>query len=1106
MNSFKAIQRTLLCSLVLAIYSQDVFATTPIADSPMAIRNSVKANVMTVFDNSQSMDAFLSGTLVSPATPGTRSNLGKSIMSSTITNYKTNFRWGLMTFETQNAMNNIDPYNTYVYFMGSDPSHTNGITPMGFTDDCTINDPTFGMIGMTSTGKKCARNVQPNPANGEHYITYAASSDDPDVLDAFYLANDIDYAYLNSSGGTNYNVYLSKTKGSGWNGFSNCLFSGCNSSFSYTDSGFLPNNPPYTRQYWAPRGVGYNDNITGFGKVLVPSDDDTVANHTTSILNYLRPSTNTRGTTEIKNSAIYTPLAGTLTTAKRYFANTQSGTHTPIIASCQKNYVMLVTDGLPTGTTGGALYSEAQRTNTYNATTHTWNFGQAATDTFASIQSLRSTSYGGINYNIETYVLALGAGLQNDAATAVMNQMAAYGGTNTAYQATDAETFKGAIQAITQDILAKEGAAAAVTVSNPNVVAGDNSSYNSTYNSGTWTGELQAYPVNLTTGTIDTTSPSWSPSAQARLDAKGASNRAIATYDGTTGIQFQPASASTSTKLSALAQALFISPTNPPGGGTAGTAGDDSLKVISYLRGDKTNEGSLYRPRAHLLGDIINAEPVLVQKPTHAYTDECYAYPSTGCPTPYVTAKASRPRIIFQPANDGLIHAFDATNGDEKWAYLPKLLWPTASSSNIVDITRLAGFAHKYYADATPQVADVDFNNVAGVTTSPDWHTILVGGLGKGGRGYYALDVTDPSATSEADAASKVLWEFPNASTPASVVQNMGYSYGRPVIGKLPGYGWVVIVASGYNNGSDTGGDGVGRIYILNPQTGALLKELVTTAGTSANPSGLAKISGFVDNADLNNTIKYVYGGDLLGNVWRFDLTGTPLTGWTAKKLATLVDASNNAQPVTTEPDLATATVAGVPKQYVYVGTGKYLDDTDVPTTSTQSLYGLIDDLSASPTITPLRSKLLQQTLSQTTSTTRTLSSNTINYTTQKGWYVDLSLSPGERVVSDPAVAVGALIVTTDIPSSNVCVPGGSSYVYNFDYATGGFLQNSTVSYSATFLGNALASRPTLVKLPDGTVKAIIRLSDTTTVTTTTPVPPSSSTGRRVSWREVTTN
>ena len=136
-------------------------------------------------------------------------------------------------------------------------------------------------------------------------------------------------------------------------------------------------------------------------------------------------------------------------------------------------------------------------------------------------------------------------------------------------------------------------------------------------------------------------------------------------------------------------------------------------------------------------------------------------------------------------------------------------------------------------------------------------------------------------------------------------INKIGYTYGKPVIVKTKAHGWVALVTSGYNNGTDTpadgtngtGGDGSGYLFVLNARTGALLHVFDTKAGSAASPSGLAYISAYVENPQLDNTVQYVYGGDLLGNVWRFDLNNASTSSWRLQKLTALVNGSGQVQP-----------------------------------------------------------------------------------------------------------------------------------------------------------------------------------------------------------------
>jgi type IV pilus assembly protein PilY1 len=515
------------------------------------------------------------------------------------------------------------------------------------------------------------------------------------------------------------------------------------------------------------------------------------------------------------------------------------------------------------------------------------------------------------------------------------------------------------------------------------------------------------------------------------------------TPGATGGIQFQPATAATATKLSVAQQALLNTPTST-----------DGAAVLAFLRGDRSGESASYRTRAHLLGDTVNAAPVLVREPNASYTDTGYSA--------FKASQASRTRVLFQGANDGMVHAFVAATGAESWAYVPNLVM-----ANLNNLSLRTNFTHKYYVDGAQTSADVDFNNTDGITTGGDWHTILVGGLGKGGRGYYALDVTTPAASSEVDARNKVLWEFPNsvsnAAARTAATLNMGYSFGKPIIVKTTAKGWVALVTSGYNNGTnagDSGGDGEGHLYVINPRTGDLIKDIATTgcaATPASSPCGLAQISVSINSS---NIVEYVYGGDLMGNVWRFDLTGASAGAWAVSKFASLADAGNAAQPVTTAPVLAVK--AGV--RTVFVATGLYLGATDIPgsvganssSSQTQTMYGLIDSLVALPT--PLRAALQQQTVIITGATSAT-TTNVVNFATQKGWYEDLPRT-GERANVQPTGFADKVVVNTNIPSNIPCSPGGSSEKYTLNIQTG-------IGSGVTF-GNVLASSPVLFQLANG--------------------------------------
>jgi type IV pilus assembly protein PilY1 len=461
--------------------------------------------------------------------------------------------------------------------------------------------------------------------------------------------------------------------------------------------------------------------------------------------------------------------------------------------------------------------------------------------------------------------------------------------------------------------------------------------------------------------------------------------------------------------------------------------------------------------------------------------------------------------MVYVAANDGMLHAFNASTGAEAWAYVPELVLP--------NLYKLAdknyGNQHRYFADGTPVVGDVKAGGA--------WRTILVAGLNGGGRGYYALDVSNPGPPVG-------LWEFTD--------DNMGYTYGNAVITKLdPGGGypdgrWVVVVTSGYNNipdgtnkpnGLPYAGDGVGRIYVLDAFTGAPLHTISTGVGTPTTPSGLARISAWVDNATINNHATAGYGGDLLGNVWRFDINSNTA----AHRLATLYGAGTTPQPITTRPELGD--VGG--HHMVFIGTGKYLGVTDLADTGQQTFYGIKDPLDSTTHSNPRGGSagFIQQLLTNTTcpagspatictlgQAVRTSTNRSVNLAVNNGWYVDLpdgvgaaSGSGSERANTDPTLALGTLGFTTNIPNDSACTAGGYSYRYLLDYRTGAPVSTSTTGVSAIKLGNAMATRGVFVRLPNNTVVQLTRMSTGQTVTTNVPIGTAGGPTRRISWREL---
>ncbi|HKS70273.1 MAG TPA: PilC/PilY family type IV pilus protein, partial [Ktedonobacterales bacterium] len=378
-------------------------------------------------------------------------------------------------------------------------------------------------------------------------------------------------------------------------------------------------------------------------------------------------------------------------------------------------------------------------------------------------------------------------------------------------------------------------------------------------------------------------------------------------------------------------------------------------------------------------------------------------------------------------------------------------------------------YAHNFYVDATPDEDDLYYGNA--------WHTWLVGGLGAGGSALYALDVTNPANFSEANAATTVIGEWtPSTVSCANVSncgQNLGNTYGVPVIRRLHNGMWGVIFGNGY--GSATGDAGI-YVMTINPTSGAQTFYYLS-AGKSGTSDGIA----YPSPADLDgdNVIDYVYAGDLNGNLWRFDLTSSNPSNWAVTPGPLFTDPSGN--PITTKAVVgATLVSQGSPRVIVNFGTGRKIPQTVAAAaqyaTGTQTLYGIWDwNMSAWNANSPDKyaylasnpgaiglSRLQQQTLSASSvAGVYDDTSNTVCWgdgascgtNPQYGWYLQL---PGakEQLLFNPLLYQGTLYFNTTVPPNNSplnCNPSTETgNTYAVSGATGGAVPKLFPNFAAT--------------------------------------------------------
>lgn len=535
--------------------------------------------------------------------------------------------------------------------------------------------------------------------------------------------------------------------------------------------------------------------------------------------------------------------------------------------------------------------------------------------------------------------------------------------------------LKEALTSAFDNIIENSGSGGNV-IANSTSAGDDTKVYQATFESKTWSGDLKAYPVSSDTGLG--TSTVWL--ASRNVPAPG-SRKIVYQADDGAGKDFLWSNLSTSEKDML-----------------------GSSDVLDYLRGDRSkevrNSGGIYRDRPvnedNVLGDIAHSSPF-------------YSKDSD---------------TVFVSANDGMLHAFNASTGAERFAFVP-----STSVPRMVSLTSVSyNTNHQYLLDG-----DIAVSSSAQTGTV----NYLVGTLGRGGKGLFGLDVSAPDSFS----GSKVLWEYTSATD-----TNLGYMLGRPRIAQMKDGTWAAIVGNGYNSSN-----GTAVLYIFNLATGAVLSKIDTGVG---GDNGLAT-PGI--RYDTDGKAMMVYAGDLKGNIWKFDVSGTTTSTWVVSNSGdpffTAKDPSGNPQPITAPVTMTVNTVEGDPHQgklFVYVGTGSDFQVSDPTDTQVQSWYGLIDEGVTIANDDHLRTRTV--TVSGTITNTTTASVTKVRVFSaaeegdmddMQGFRLDFLPEPGERIVTASnyyLLAEPVLLASSVIPTDDACEPGGYGYVNAINAFTGGAL------------------------------------------------------------------
>lgn len=962
-----------------------------------------------------------------------RLNVAKAGIQAIIESYIQTTDFALADYTTTgNAL-----YTTWVYYMSPQTGNFT-FTNTQVTGNRYIINPCYLYPSASSTVRSNCTAIAslygssgPTLVSSSQYMQIGASSDDPNINDVLYAGTNLSSVFVTYNGPTPATPYPPNFTLTNYN--NNGVFlryrntSPNTGAFgtSPTNAGFVPFSP---QVMYAQRGFGYGGGQSATsGDILVPMTNlgsaPSAGSLTTAInlfTSFLKPETNRTSTTEIKAVAGQSPVAGLLSRALSYLNGlTSSGTCPP------KRYVILISDGLPTldlnGKSWPPLGSAAAQgygvTATFNSdgSLNTTN-NRALTDTITVLTNLRRAG-------IKTYIIGLGAGVNpaiNPQAADTLTAMAIAGGTVDYYPATDPDSLVNNLNNILLAVQNGSLTTSSAAVNSTSLQAGA-IEYQGSFTSGDtpyldWTGNLIAKALDPSTG-----SPAGSNlwSSQPLLDAKvlgtgWSTNRFIATWNPTLnsgagdGIPFVWTSLSTAQKAS-------LQPSDTQG-----------QNRVQYLRGNTALEvrnGGTFRNRSHILGDIVDSAPLYVGTPSGPYFSIA-SYAS------FVQAQSTRAPRVYVGGNDGMLHAFNALNGAEQFAFIPN-----AVIGNLDNLTATTyNQSHLFFVNGSPQSGDVQF-------ADGTWHTLLVGGEGAGGNSIYAMDITNPGTlNNETNVASAVLWEFTDG--------DMGLSYSTPQIAPInpsttTTQNFAVFFGNGYNSPTNKA-----VFYAVNPKTGAIIRKIDLCAAVSgacnANlPQGLSTVS--VGNSDglQGQSVTNVYAGDLQGNLWSINVSSSTPASWTARILFKARDSSGNIQSITTPPVVTLHPIfPRLQGLFVMFGTGEFLTVSDLTDTQTQTVYGVWDKPASNITYT--RTNLQAQTLSLVLASTSGLpkdillnSNNAVSWVITVGWFADLII-PGQRVVTEPQILNGAFLTTLITPPINLCNNTFSSMLLELNFLTGG--------------------------------------------------------------------
>lgn len=786
-----------------------------------------------------------------------------------------------------------------------------------------------------------------------------------------------------------------------------------------------------------------------------------------------------------------TPLAETYYEITRYmrgmapYYNSTPATYTsPIQYRCQKNYGVVITDGLPTydrtfptnDPLGGSRLPNWDGINNDGNNLNGDNEGDTLylddIAKFAFDIDMRSTgtdaagkSWNAVDFpkqNMNTYTVGFTA--DND----MLSDAAAYG-QGRYYQATDSAGLNTALSSALSDITSKAGSGGSGVTSGTTLASGT-SYFQTSYDPKDWRGTIKSFGFT-SAGAVNTSTALWTTDTTI--------------VPGATAPTYQSWNTSSNAAVTlaygnfSAAQQTTLSQSLP-----TGISGSD---LVEWSKG--TNKTGL-KVRSVLLGDIINS-PLVLASPSDKTASDLSGDTTY---TTYLTTKAANMNSnLVVNANDGFVNVINSANGTRRYAYMPSSVLP--SLRLIADPAYINGVSHKFLVDGQVGVYDAQINSA--------WKTLAIGGTGAGGKTFYALQLFDASAGNVLNA----LWEVsaPATANTANAFNDLGYAYARPEVARLADGRWAAFIANGYGSNS-----GVAALYVLDVRDGSLIKKIVIDSTETTN--GLSSVKLKVNSS---NVVQAAYGGDLKGRLWKFDLSATSTDSWgvafSGKPLFTT--AGGATQPITAQPLLADNSLGG---KQIFVGTGKFNETADKTNKDLQAFYSVwdADGGSGQLTVSSLQAQAVTGVFSGSTGQFITTSQNDTTYPGEKGWYLPLvynNVLTGERVINQASLVLGRIVFTTaSVDTTDPCASFGTGKLVELDAFSGKMLNyavldtnadgvvdsNDTISSGVVFTGGI----PTLNAIVNGATRKIVNDSSGTV---TTLVEKSGGGSRRIMWRQI---